>query len=249
LGLAALSLQASSLDAAEGSGGLDTVELRRIAEASPGAPDAWFNLGLAAARADKLGEAAWALERAHALNPWDREARDARDLVGAAVRRARAGGAASASMTEGEPRSIAWWRAASLLPLRPVYGLAVALSWTMWLAFVVWCFSPHEGRRRAAGVVALAAGLLLPVVVTAWGAARWTREHVVPVVVVAERPLAKAGPDELAGRVQTANLYEGAVLSLLEQRGAWSEVRLVDGASVWVATRSLRPIASIDAAQ
>ena len=205
-------------------------------------PDAAFNAGLAAARAERLGEAILAFERAHRLAPGDREIEDSLQAAHREARRLRAERFAEGMLVEGESRSLHWWR---MFGAWPVSRSAAALLGGVWTAGLALALSLHVARGwrtdllRAVAAIGVAVALL--------GAALWagrvgTEARVAPAVVLQEAPLSRVAPDELARATRHPGLFAGAIVLTRQARGAWLEVELPDGERVWIARDAVEPI-------
>ncbi|MCB9506288.1 MAG: hypothetical protein H6698_00155 [Myxococcales bacterium] len=214
------------------------------AATAPLDPNAALNAGVLLARADRLGEAAYYLERARALAPLDRDAEDALTQLHGEARRRRAQATSGSSFTEGEPEAVKRWR---LFAGVSTDVLAVSLAVGVW----AW-FGALLARRRVtkpavrdALAVVASVGALTAAIAGAgwWGRAIATRVR--PAVVIAADPRLRDAPDELSRARRDPNLYEAAVVVVREDRGDWRRVELVDGAQVWVTAEALGELTDV----
>jgi hypothetical protein len=200
--------------------------------AEPHADD-FLNSGIDAAEDGGLGHAVLAFERAHLAAPLDREIQDARAAAQAEARRRRAEGHTSQSFVEGEPSEVTWWRFFSSFRTDTYAAVLLAATWLLFGLLLA-----RRRTERTAVRDALVVGSLLAVIFVAGAAMMWvgamaTQELGVAVVVEDEVRFRDA-PDELARLRSQPNLYQGAVVVILEQRSEFSRIRLVDGENVWV---------------
>lgn len=195
--------------------------------------DEVLNAGLEAATAGELGEAILAFERAHRLAPLDREIQDARAAAQSEARRRRAEASARQAFVEGEPTAVTRWRFFGMLRVE-VYAVVLLLA--AW-----WTFGLLGFRRRATRTAvrdALTVGALLGAVVIVCSGTMWIGAEMTGAlgvaVVVDDDPHFREAPDELSRLQSQPNLYQGAVVVVLEERDAYERLRLVDGEEVWV---------------
>lgn len=214
------------------------------ADAAPLDPDAALNAGVLLARADRLGEAAYYLERARALAPLDRDAEDALTQLHGEARRRRAQAATGSTFTEGEPEAVKRWR---LFAGVSSDALAVSLAAGVWAWFGALLARRRVTKPAARDALAVVAsvGALTAVIAGAgwWGRAIATRVR--PAVVLAADPRLRDAPDELSRARRDPNLYEAAVVVIREDRGDWRRVELVDGAQVWVTADALGELTDV----
>lgn len=192
-----------------------------------------LNMGIEAATDGALGAAVLAFERALRMAPLDREIQDARAAAQSEARRRRAEANARQSFVEGEPSAVTRWRFFGMLRAEVYALLLLAGTW--------WTFGLLGLRRRSKRTAvkdALTVGTLLGGAVMMASGSMWVGAvltgGVGVAVVVGDDPHFREAPDELSRRRSQPNLYEGAVVVVLEERGAYARVRLVDGESVWV---------------
>ena len=208
--------------------------------AQPHADD-YLNAGIDAAEAGELGEAVLAFERAHFAAPLDREIQDARATAQAEARRRRAEDQSSQSFVEGEPNEVTWWRFFSALRADV---FAALLLGGVWLLFAL--LSVRRQTQRTALKDALTVGGLFAVTAIVGSATMWigatATERLGVAVVVDDEVRFREAPDELARLRTQPNLYQGAVVVILEQRSEFSRIRLVDGEDVWVRSGSVTPV-------
>lgn len=205
-------------------------------------PDAAFNAGLEAARADRLGEAVLAFERAHRLAPGDREIEDSLQAAHREARRLRAERFSEGTLVEGEARSLHWWR---MFGAWSVARSAALLLGGVWMAGIALGLAQRgaQGWRTdllramaALGVVGALAGAGL------WIGRVTTEARVAPAVVLEDAPLSRVAPDELARATRHPGLFAGAIVLTRQVRGPWLEVELPDGERVWIGQNAVEAI-------
>ncbi len=219
-------------------------ELHAMTVQSSESADLWFDLGVAEAVGGSLGQARYALERSLWLDPFDREARAARDLVTGAARRAQAERSGATSIQQGEASSISWWRAAASLPLGLMTHTAALLSIALLGSYLVATFSKQQVRTERSRWVFLGLCICLPLLVAVTGAALWAREQVQPAVVLTAQPLPRSGPDQLAARAKNHGLYEASLVAVAEEREGWCRVESATSADLWLPCEQLGRINS-----
>ena len=201
----------------------------QVVEGGFGTADVYFNLGNAALKAGKLGEAVLAYERALRRDPGDDDAR-----ANLALARKRnvdkvVGGGSG-------PPFFA--RLARVLAPGPV-TVAFLVAWG--LLFLGLLGLRLFRRRRLVLSLVAALGLLGSVAAGALLAdVAWYREHVVEAVVMDPVIPVRKGP---APRFDTAfELHEGFEVRLLGHDGPYVQIRLANGLEGWVLRRSLKTI-------
>jgi hypothetical protein len=204
--------------------------------------DVLFNAGLAAAHAGKLGYARLYVERAHVLQPFDREITDTRNVIKRAVGRQHIEQLEGDEYTEGTPDGIGTWRVTRILP-QTLSAILLVLS--LWLAAVAYIFFRSSSNRLRRNLSIGAITLLL--IVTAisgllWGGARWTADRVTPAVVVDANPVYQEAPDALDSTRTSRELYEGALVAIEASTEGWKRIRLADEQSVWVESEVVRAL-------
>ncbi|MFT6400652.1 MAG: hypothetical protein ACJAYU_005430 [Bradymonadia bacterium] len=209
-----------------------------IAQAQDGAveadsPDALFNAGLEAARADELGFAVLRFEQAHRLVPLDREIQDARAAAQSEARHRRADEHSSQSFIEGEPSRATWWRFFGAFHPDTYALLVLGGTWLFFGLVII-----RRTKTQAAITDALAVGAVAAFATVIGGAVMWvgygaTQDSGVA-VVVADDVRFREAPDELARPRTQPNLYRGAVVILRAERDDFMRIQLVDGEQVWV---------------
>jgi tetratricopeptide (TPR) repeat protein len=200
-----------------------------LVDAGFGTADVYFNLGNAALKAGKLGEAVLAYERALRRDPGDDDARANLALARKQnVDKVVGGGSGPAFFT----------RVARVVPPGPV-TVAFLIAWC--LLFAALLTLRLLRRRRVLISLVAALGLLGSVVAGSLLAdVAWYRDHVVQAVVMDPVIQVRKGP---APRFDTAfELHQGFEVRLLDQDGPYVQVRLVNGLEGWVLRRSLRTI-------
>ena len=217
-------------------------EALAIVEAHPDDPAAAHVLGLRYAHAGQIGLATLYLERSHLLAPLQRETGDALHTVRREARRRRAESMPSQIIMEGEPPGVFWWRFFHVFSMR-VYAMGVLLSlWAFFGLLALWRRMDATGRRDAVLVVALGIAFIGVNAGVFWAGATWTTNNHEPAVVVASSPRFVDAPDEISRSRRQANLYEGAIAVIIEDRDDWRLLQLVDGEEVWVRANVARSV-------
>ena len=217
-------------------------EMLEAAETFPNDPTIAYALGLHYGRENRLGLAILYLERAHLLSPLRKNIRDALHTVRIEARRRRADDMPAQTITEGEPAGIFWWRFFHVFSTRTY---AFAFSAAIWIFFGLLAASRKmkAGARRDIIFTFSFLSLFVSLVAAAfWIGSFWTTEHHEPAVIVASSPNFVDAPDESARAHRQKNLYEGAVVVILEDRGEWRLLRLVDDEEVWVRAEIARSV-------
>jgi hypothetical protein len=213
----------------------DHVTLHDRLDDAPFDADALFNVGLAEARAGRVSHAILALERARIAAPMDREIEDVLLAARAEARRRRASEQASGTFVEGEPPGIAWWRFFRAIPASWTMGALWALVWLGSMALVYRRTTRPGTTPYDVATVFAVASLVGASVAGSYAVGRTSTETiVVPAVVTSDAPRVRLAPDELASEHPDRDLYPGAVVRVLEERGVWQELELADGDRVWV---------------
>lgn len=196
--------------------------------------DLALNLGVRYARADDLGRATLWLERAHHLAPRDRQIEDALGAVRGEIRRRRAESSAGGSFTDGEPAALSWWRTFGLFSRATYAYTLLAATWLLFGALLARRRTTAQTARDALATLAVVSAIAAATAATWWAGSRHTAASLNPVVVIEPQPRGRSAPDELAAATRHPDLYAGAVGLIRDQRGAWSQIELVDGHRLWV---------------
>jgi hypothetical protein len=205
----------------------------RLAEQYPWDASLAFNAALELVARGETGRAVAELERAQLLAPLDTDIFDARQTILQHTRREHADRVIAREFTAGEPSSIVWWRLFQAIPVNLQMGLLALASWLLFGGLIV--------RRRTIGLVrdsalvAVIGGVLLSLLAGFVAGGRlWTEHAVSPAVVVANDPLCREAPDELARTRTHPNLYPGVMCVVRSERDQWLELELPGGDRVWV---------------
>lgn len=191
----------------------------------------YYNMGNAYYRIDALGQAVRYYEKARRLLPDDVRLRHNLQIVQA--RRVD-------QLSEiPEPFWHVWWR--TLVAAAGVYGLLVAglvlyLGAALLLMHRIWTGARGPWHRRAMRTSA-AAGLLLLVLAFTASVERQTDRR--GVIVAAETTL-RAAPRPDAE--DTMRIHEGLPVDVLRDGATWLQVRLPNGTTGWVETRTVAEI-------
>ncbi len=202
-----------------------------------------FNAGLAFAHDDRLGAAILAFERAHLQAPLDREIQDASAASRREARRRRAEALPNVTITEGEPAAAFWWRFFGFVPTQTAALLILVATWLTFGLLTLWRRTLPGARRDAILIAATTLGSIAIAAGAWWTGAALTARSITPAVVTDSSPEYRDAPDELSRPRRQPNLYEGAVVLIREERGAWTLVELVDRETVWVTARAVAAIA------
>ncbi len=192
----------------------------RLIGAGFGTADVHYNLGCAALKAGRIGEAVLAFERALRLDPGHEDARanleaalsrNVDELVGADT---------------GRPF---FERLARRLPYRIVAWAFVATWAIFFLSLLLRRLAPIRG---VASLVASLCGLGIVVLGLLLADLTWYRDLVHRAVVVAEAASVRKGPSP---RFETAfEVHQGLVVRRLETDGPYVRVRLANGLEGWI---------------
>jgi len=210
----------------------------RLVDAGVEDPDVYFNLGVAHARMDELGEAILYLERAARVRPGDAETAAALDNARATLgkRRAEAKGEA---MIEAKPPL-----AEALVRSFKEDTLAVLVLVLNALFFVLLLAHPRlrsDSQRTAAALGAAACGVLLLISATGLFLKRGGQSDGRPAVVLREGAELREGPDRHART--RAQAHEGVSARVLASDGGFVRVILPGGAEGWMQQRDIGLIA------
>ena len=198
--------------------------LRGALEEAPAEPSLLHALGLAQAKQGKYGEATVSLRRALRLAPRDAAARHALNWVRAQT---------SSPLEETPAQALA--RGLAVVPREPSLWLAALLSIaaTSWL---VWAQRRGTGQRNA--LLLAAAALLLAACPLASLAIRASDDGA---VVLAPQAEARSGPS--ASDAVLFTTHAGQEVSCPESLSGWTRIVLPTGASGWLPSSTLEPIA------
>jgi hypothetical protein len=183
-----------------------------------------YNLGCAAFRLGRLGEAILHFERARRLAPTDPDVRANLEF------------ARSRCFDRVEPPEVA-------APIRMARALqdtvgpdrqAVAMLLLVWLVagLVAWRSSRPGGWNATAGWVLASLLLLLAIVGSSWLVTRDRLEGTPVAVVLAPSLEVRAGPGETNAVLFT--VHEGLSLEVRSERQGWVQVSLPNGLNGWV---------------
>jgi hypothetical protein len=201
----------------------------RLIDAGFGTADVHYNLGCAALKAGRIGEAVLAFERALRLDPGHEDARanleaalsrNVDELVGADA---------------GRPF---FERLARRLPYRFVAWGFVATWALFFLSLLLRRLAPI---RWAATLAASLGGLGVVVLGLLLADLTWYRDLVHRAVVVAEAASVRKGPSP---RFETAfEVHQGLVVRHLETDGPYVRVRLANGLEGWIRRTDVEAVA------
>lgn len=211
---------------------------QRLIDAGIRDPDVYFNLGIAHARQDELGEAILNLERAARLRPGDDETTAALETARATLGKRLAQARGEAMVEAKPPMSDALVRsvhedtlAISLLVFDVVFfGLLLAYARLR-----------TDAQRTAAAVGAATCGVLLLVSGIGLFLKRGGQTEGVAAVVLREGAELREGPDRHA-RLR-ASAHEGVSARVLGSDGSFVRVKIPGGAEGWMAERDVGVIA------
>ena len=205
-------------------------------------PSAWFNLGNALLRADRVGEAIVAYRRAERLSP-------SSDDVAAnlAEARRRVDRPIEADATDLDFTDVsAWWD-----PIPGFARLVVAVvAWFMfWILLFLRSNVSREERRRERESVTAAwrSGLVASMAIALVAGATIAGDQLLPgwrpvgVVITADATL-RSGNGEGFEPATTEPLAAGVEFAILENRPGWWRIRLPDGTSGWISNEDAESI-------
>ncbi len=198
--------------------------LRSALEEAPSEPALLHALGLTLAKQGKYAEATLNLRRALRLAPRDSAAQRTLSWVRAQT---------SSPAIESPTQTLA--RALALVPREPMLWLAALLSLSATAWFVL---AQRRGTTRRGGFAIAVAGLLLAAPPLASLALRAADDDA---VILAPQVDARSGPSESDAVLFVA--HAGQEVSCPESRAGWTRVVLPTGASGWLPTTALEPIA------
>jgi hypothetical protein len=210
----------------------------RLVDAGVRDADVYFNLGLAFAREDELGQAILNLERAARLRPGDSETSTALETARATLgkRLAQAKGEATIQakppLSEALVRSIHEDTLAVLLLVFDVLFFGLLLAYPRVRA---------DASRNFTAIAATACGALLVIAGTGLFLKRGGQTEGQPGVVVREGAELREGPDRHAR--QRASAHEGVSARVLGRDGGFVRVKIPGGAEGWMADRDVGVIA------
>lgn len=210
------------------------------ADANPRSADAALNAGLRFVDADQLGMALVYLERARLMAPLDREIEDALQTVAREARHRRAEEAGDETITEGEPDAMAWFRFFHVMRPTAYRWLLLMAVWMSALLCVAWRRMTPGVARDAVLVATLLSGVTAASAAFFTAGAAWSEANIAPAVIVVDAPLYREAPDELSPQRRHTDLFEGALVKVLERRGEeWVHIEIAGGETLWVAPASL----------
>lgn len=215
-----------------------------IAEGADGA-SAWFNLGNALLRADRIGEAIVAYRKAERLSP-------SSDDIAAnlAEARRRVDRPIEADATDLDFSDVsAWW---DPIPGLARLVLAVGAWFAFWLLLYLRSGGSREGRQRERESVTAAwrSGLACSLAISLIAGATIAGDLLLPGwrpvgVIISEDATLRSGNGEGFEPATTEPLAAGVEFAILESRPGWWRIRLPDGTSGWISNEDA---ASIDPA-
>ena len=197
--------------------------------------DLLYNLGTAYAHADDPGRAIWALESARMMSPRDEALAHNLEVMRQRVRVARLKQKIRSKLTDGEPEGLASRRLLTTFKGLELAIPLVVLNALFFLLLAVRRLMSPSGGRDAVTVM----GGLVCVLVVCLAATLVARQVVVSQVRVGVVLDTRVGlsdtPTISAVSRRHVDLYQGAMVRVLEQRGdGWLHLGLVDGAEGWV---------------
>lgn len=210
----------------------------RLVEAGVEDPDVYFNLGLAHARMDELGEAILYLERAARVRPGDAATAAALDNARATLGKRRAEAKGEAMIEAKPPLAEALVRSFEEDTLAV---LVLVLDALLFLLLLAHARLRSDSQRTAAALGAAACGLLLMISATGLFLKRGGQSEGKPAVVLREGAELREGPDRHART--RAQAHEGVSARVLARDGGFVRVVLPGGAEGWMQQRDVGLIA------
>jgi tetratricopeptide (TPR) repeat protein len=206
-------------------GEFDQARLTYLEVTATGVQDArlYYNLGNACFKSSKLGEAILWYERARRLAPHDEDI-EANLRFANLVKKDRDSTGGQSSLSHFIIRAYFW---PSLDQLSLFFALAI---------FAIFALGVRRLYFGALSSLWLA-GMLLCSGLSA-GAATWLgtrfyyQSSTIEAVVMAERTIARSGPDE--GQTEVFEAHAGTKVRLVRREGGWVLVRLVNGLGGWM---------------
>ncbi|HEX6852387.1 MAG TPA: SH3 domain-containing protein [Candidatus Polarisedimenticolaceae bacterium] len=197
---------------------------RALADAGVHDPRVEYNLGNAAYKQERLGEAIWRWERARRLAPADRDV-----ATNLALARSQTRDRVEEERGEGP---LGWLRRAQdRLGVDGQYAILVLLVWTL-AATVVWGAARAQGFTPATGWTLAAIGFATGVAALSFWTTSARLDGTPRAVVLLPALEVVAGPGENQPTVFT--VHEGTILEVEGERDRWVEVGLPDGLRGWV---------------
>jgi tetratricopeptide (TPR) repeat protein len=187
-------------------------------------PRVHYNLGNAAFKLGRLGEAILQFERAARLDPTDAD-------VAANLRLARSRTVDRVELPE-VPVAVGWLRAAQSRAGPDAQAIAaLVLAWVAG-ALVTWRGGRPGGWNAASGWALAALLCLTLALAVSWAVTLRRLEGGVRAVVLATSVEVLAGPGENNAALFT--VHEGLAVEVRAERGAWIQVSLPNGLNGWI---------------
>lgn len=201
-------------------------EYKQLVEADYAGANIFYNLGNAAFKLDRLGEAILYYHKALLMHPRDQDIRSNLEYADSLIE------------DKIEPAPAIWvvrkWRGLVHYYSFHEFLLAVIfLYWCVCIAIVAALYVPGLRRVIARGV-SIAVFILIVIACAAFH--RQVYENNERVVLLSGEAKARYGPSE--NDVVAFVLHEGAVVDLENSRGEWYQIQLPDGKSGWVKKES-----------
>ncbi len=208
----AMNAQAGS-DAATALFAESALKFQAVAEAGERPGGAWYNAGNAWFKTGALGQSIAAYRQALAFRPFDRELRENLQVV------------RQLTLTDLPPPSRGLG-----LPTIWLKALVVVISLVFWLCLLL--YLRYRKRSQLIATIALGLAGFTFASALAWGQLRSVREG----VVVVDEVIARKGPGYGYSHAFNEALQDGLEFKLVEGRGVWSLIQLVDGRQCWIPT-------------
>lgn len=207
---------------------------QRLVDAGVRDADVYFNLAIASARADELGNAILNLERADRLRPGDDETNTALETARATLGKRLAQAKGEATIQAKPPMSEALVRSVHEDTLAVAVLVFDVLFFGLLLAY------PRlrtDAQRNTSAVAAAACGVLLLISGTGLFLKRGGQTEGSPAVVLREGAELREGPDRHAR--QRASAHEGVSARVLASDGSFVRVKIPGGAEGWMAQHDI----------
>ncbi|MDX9721370.1 MAG: SH3 domain-containing protein [Myxococcota bacterium] len=232
-------LLSQSLDAFE-KGELENAWQHASTAAESGAisADLEYNLGLLSLYRKDPAEAVLHLERSLALAPGDEETTELLEYAREELLKRVLRTDSERKLTQGEAQAFVWWRFFHAFSV-PLLSWLLLLCWSAAFCLLIVRRFLRSEMLRDLGFVLIVLSFLLALGSAGLLLGHASSDDFRPAVLRAEDAQLLDAPSELAKGSQPDDLYRGALLQILEDRGEWVRVELADGSQGWLAAKDL----------
>ncbi len=195
--------------------------------------DLHYNLGNAYFRNKKLGKAILHYEKALLLSPGDEDMRHNLQLARNKV---------NTDLTQlPDFILLEWWRKMStLLPPNIYGGIAIGLWWFGFGALSFWLFGSTRKKRKWSFLIGIVL-LILSALPSALAFSRQTQQkNSKTAIIIKGNASFRSAPDDAGNEIM--KLPEGLKISIEDQLGDYSKVRLPDGEDGWLDNEAFEDI-------